>query len=67
MTAASSGLESARASRAGFGVAPKQSFVCIAAALTQASPKKSSRSRGRDRRHARRVRSQIFRFSASTI
>ena len=39
MRAASSGLESARASRAGFDVAPKQSFVCIPAALNRSESK----------------------------
>ncbi|PYJ61277.1 MAG: hypothetical protein DME54_11305 [Verrucomicrobia bacterium] len=69
MSAASSGLESARASRAGFDVAPKQSFVCIPAALNRSEFKKSSRSGARARQHARRVRSpdspvQVFNASA---
>jgi len=38
---------SARVSRAGFGVAPKQSFLCVPAEVNRTEPKKSSRSRRR--------------------
>src|SRR5206468_6403128 len=44
---------SARVSRAGFGVAPKQSFFHFP---SRNELRKSSRSRGRARQHARRVR-----------
>jgi hypothetical protein len=48
---------SARVSRAGFGVAPKQSFSPTALGPSWQVLKKSSRSRGRARQHATRVRS----------
>src|SRR5882724_430950 len=53
-------LESARVSRAGFGVAPKQSFPVMLDFSNRNELRKSPRSRGRARQHARRVRSPKF-------
>jgi len=65
MSAASSGLESARASRAGFDVAPKQSFVCVPAALNR-SESKEKFAIGSTRSPARETRA-LPRFSSSSF
>jgi hypothetical protein len=49
-------LGSARVSRVGFGVSPKQSFCLIDRVDQLMREGESSRSRGHDRQHARRVR-----------
>ncbi|PYK34179.1 MAG: hypothetical protein DME54_09040 [Verrucomicrobia bacterium] len=54
-----------RVSRAGFGVAPKQSFLWFRSAAKMSERKESSRSRGRARQHARRVRYPILRGLAA--
>src|SRR4029453_9084750 len=64
-TGATSGrLGSARVPRAGFGVAPKQSFVSLRPRWTLKSDNESSRSRGRARQHAGSVRSPEIRALA---
>ncbi len=65
MSAASSGLESARASRAGFDVAPKQSFVCIPAALNRKRVQEKF-AIGSTRSPARETRA-LPRFSSSSL
>jgi hypothetical protein len=65
MTATSFQLGSARVSRAGFDVAPEQSFLCIPAALNR-SESKEKFAIGSTRSPARETRA-LPRFSSSSL
>ena len=54
LTSRGDGLGRARVSRAGFGVAPKRTFLALRGCLDRVH-KRSPRWRGRHRQHARRV------------